>query len=69
MSGNRRLALVPQKKSKSLSVRSKLVTCRAVSEDPLGAYSLFEVTVAPQSGLPPLAHHWEEVAYYRWGKF
>lgn len=42
---------------------SNRVMCSAVSEDTLGAYSLFEVTVPPQAGPPKQAHHWEE-AYY-----
>lgn len=64
MIGNRRLRLVPARKGKFPQARGDSVTCKAVYEDPLGAYSLFEVTVAPQAGLPPLTHLWEEGAYY-----
>lgn len=40
------------------------VMCKAVSEDELGAYSLFELTVPPQAGPSMHTHHWEEEAYY-----
>lgn len=60
---NPRISLVPPNKGKSW-IDSKQVTCKEVSEDQLGGYSLFEITVPPQGGLPAHIHHWEKEAYY-----
>lgn len=49
---------------KLLSINGNHVMCKAVSEDKLGAYSLFELTVPPQAGPPTQIHYWEEEAYY-----
>lgn len=58
-----RLTLVPASGRKSWLDGDK-VKCKAVSEDHLGAYSLFEMTVAPQGGPPAHVHHWEGETYY-----
>lgn len=64
MISDRVITLVPLSKRKSHWSNGDQVTCKAVSEDKLGAYSLFEVTVAPQGGPPAHIHHWEGEAYY-----
>lgn len=56
------LTLVPPSRRKWLD--GDKVICKAVSEDHLGAYSLFEMTVAPQAGPPAHIHHWEGETYY-----
>lgn len=64
MISDRVITLVPQGKRKSLWSNGDQVTCKAVSEDKLGAYSLFEVTVAPQASPSAHIHQWEGEAYY-----
>ena len=60
--GDQNITLISPGKGKSLW--GDPVTCKAVSEDALGAYSLFEVSVAPQGSLPSYMHQWERQAYY-----
>ena len=60
--GNQNITLISPGKGKLLWGES--VTCKPVSEDALGAYSLFEVSVAPQGSLPSYTHQWERQAYY-----
>ena len=63
MSRNQRITLVSLNRCKSW-LNSKQVKCKTVSEDHLGGYSLFEVTVAPQGSLLAHVHHWEGETYY-----
>lgn len=63
ITSNRRITLVPPNKGKSW-MDGDQVTCKVVSEDQLGGYSLFEITVPPQGGPPAHIHHWEKEAYY-----
>jgi quercetin dioxygenase-like cupin family protein len=58
------ITLLPPGEGELRTVNRNLVSCKAISGNTLGAYSLFEVTVAPQ-GEPPLqAYSWEQQAYY-----
>src|SRR3712207_6150448 len=52
------------KGSRSLRVFGELVTSKITSYQTGGAYSLFEVTTQPGSGLPPHIHHREDEAFY-----
>lgn len=63
MINDQNITPIPLSSCKFLRMDNNRVMCSAVSEDTLGAYSLFEVTVPPQSGPPEQARHWEE-AYY-----
>lgn len=60
---NHRITLVPPHTGKSW-IDGDQVMCKVVSEDQLGGYSLFELTVPPQGGPPAHIHHWEKEAYY-----
>jgi mannose-6-phosphate isomerase-like protein (cupin superfamily) len=58
------MTLLPSGKGELRTENRNLVSCKAISGNTLGAYSLFEVTVVPQ-GEPPLqAYSWEQQAYY-----
>lgn len=63
MINDQRITTAPLSIYKPLRIDSSRVMCNSVSEDKLGAYSLFEVTVPPQAGPPRQAHHWEKVYY------
>lgn len=60
---NHRITLVPPNKGKSW-IDGDQVICKVVSEDQLGGYSLFEITVPPRGGPPAHIQHWEKEAYY-----
>ena len=49
---------------RSLWFTTDLYTAKAVSEDTKGAFSLWEITAAPQSGPPPHIHHHQNESYY-----
>jgi len=64
MKSDRGITLIPLSGSKSIWIDPNQMRCKVLSEDELGAYSLFEIAVPPQAGLPKRRHHWEEGAYY-----
>jgi mannose-6-phosphate isomerase-like protein (cupin superfamily)/predicted enzyme related to lactoylglutathione lyase len=49
---------------RSIWLMGTLITFKAVSEETGGEYSLYELTVPPQVGVPPHIHHRETEAYY-----
>lgn len=51
-------------KGKAFWVGTSLVTCKAISEDTGGLYSLFESQDQPHSGSPMHVHHREDESYY-----
>ncbi len=49
---------------KSLWFAADLYTAKAVGEDANGAFTLWEITAAPQFGPPPHIHHQQDESYY-----
>jgi mannose-6-phosphate isomerase-like protein (cupin superfamily) len=61
---NRSVKVLSGGEGRSLWFAADLYTAKAVSEDTDGAFTLFELTAAPQFGPPPHIHHREDEVYY-----
>ena len=58
------VTLVPTGEGKAFWVTTSLVTCKIVSQDTEGRFSLFESLDQPDSGPPMHVHHREDESYY-----
>ena len=54
----------PGEGRRSLWVMGEKVTCKITSDQPSGAYSLFEITTQPGDGPSPHVQHWEDESLY-----
>jgi mannose-6-phosphate isomerase-like protein (cupin superfamily) len=61
---NPEFKIVPPGEGKSFWVAGDLLTCKTVSEDTRGIFSMFEVKVFPQGGPPPHLHYEQDEALY-----
>jgi quercetin dioxygenase-like cupin family protein len=58
------ITIIPPGAGQSWQVITDQITCKADSGVTSGGYSLFEVTIPPQSELPLHRHNQEDEAYY-----